>query len=287
MRRAFHKAKGAFPKTAVLKAPPFKARCGKAFCHKKEVVLRSLLRTIGVFTVVIATVVILTPVGALLLLFSLIGFKKSMSFAMYKTAQGWAKLLIVATGCKLTVKGREHIPRQGGVCFVSNHGSIFDILLILAYAGRPFGFMAKKELVWLPCINMWIALLGGFFLDRKNVRKALDTINKGVQNIQKGGAMIIFPEGRRSRGQGLLPFRAGAFKLATQSNAVIVPVAIAGSYDIFEKTGRIQTVSIGLVFAPPIAVADIPREDRKQHLADRVYAVIAGALARGLPQSAP
>lgn len=230
---------------------------------------------------VIATVVILSPAGAVLFLFRLIGFKKNISFAMYKIAQIWAKLLIVVTGCKLTVKGREHIPQQGGVCFVSNHGSIFDILLILAYAGRPFGFMAKKELIWLPCINMWIALLGGFFLDRKNVKKALDVINKGVKNIQKGGAMIIFPEGHRSRGQGVLPFKAGAFKLATQSNAVIVPVAIAGSYDIFEKTGRVQTVSVELVFAPPIAVADIPREDRRQHLADRVHAVIAGALTRG------
>lgn len=232
---------------------------------------------------VATTVIIVTPAGALLLLFSLIGFKRSMSFAMYKVAQIWAKLLIVLTGCKLTVKGREHIPQQGGVCFVSNHGSIFDIALILAYAGRPFGFIAKKELIWLPCINMWITLLGGFFLDRKNIRKALDIINKGVKNIQKGGAMIIFPEGRRSRGQGLLPFKAGAFKLATQSNAIIVPAAIAGSYDIFEKTGRIQTASIGLVFAPPIAIADIPREDRKQHLADRVHAVIADALSQVAP----
>ncbi|MDR0557293.1 MAG: 1-acyl-sn-glycerol-3-phosphate acyltransferase [Treponema sp.] len=245
--------------------------------------MKSLLRTIGVFTVVATTVIIVTPAGALLLLFSLIGFKRSMSFAMYKVAQIWAKLLIVLTGCKLTVKGREHIPQQGGVCFVSNHGSIFDIALILAYAGRPFGFIAKKELIWLPCINMWITLLGGFFLDRKNIRKALDIINKGVKNIQKGGAMIIFPEGRRSRGQGLLPFKAGAFKLATQSNAIIVPAAIAGSYDIFEKTGRIQTASIGLVFAPPIAIADIPREDRKQHLADRVHAVIADALSQVAP----
>jgi 1-acyl-sn-glycerol-3-phosphate acyltransferase len=225
-------------------------------------------------------VISLTPVGVALFFFSVIGFKKSMSFVMYKIAQGWAKLLIALTCCNLTVKGSEHIPRQGGVCFVSNHGSIFDILLILAYAGRPFGFIAKKELVWLPCINMWISLLGGLFLDRKNIRKALDVINKGVRNIQKGGAMIIFPEGHRSRGQGLLPFKAGSFKLATQSNAVIVPVAIAGSYDIFEKTGRVQTVSVGLVFAPPIAVVDIPHEDLKQRLADRVHAVIAGALAQ-------
>jgi 1-acyl-sn-glycerol-3-phosphate acyltransferase len=199
---------------------------------------------------------------------------------MYKIAEMWAKGIIVLTKCALTVNGKEHIPRKGPLCFVSNHGSIFDIALILAHAGRPFGFIAKKELILVPFINMWISLLGGLFLDRKNIKKAVHTINKGITYIQDGGAMIIFPEGHRSRGQGLLPFKAGAFKLATQSDAVIVPVAIAGSYDIFEKTKLVQKVPVGLIFASPIAVADIPREDRKQRLVDRVYTAIADELAR-------
>ncbi|MDR2792475.1 MAG: 1-acyl-sn-glycerol-3-phosphate acyltransferase [Treponema sp.] len=242
--------------------------------------MNSVLRTVYVFSVIIISVIIVSPVGVVLFLFSLIGLKRPMSFCMYKIAEMWAKGIIVLTKCALTVNGKEHIPRKGPLCFVSNHGSIFDIALILAHAGRPFGFIAKKELILVPFINMWISLLGGLFLDRKNIKKAVHTINKGITYIQDGGAMIIFPEGHRSRGQGLLPFKAGAFKLATQSDAVIVPVAIAGSYDIFEKTKLVQKVPVGLIFASPIAVADIPREDRKQRLVDRVYTAIADELAR-------
>jgi 1-acyl-sn-glycerol-3-phosphate acyltransferase len=197
---------------------------------------------------------------------------------MYQVAQGWARLLITLSGCKVTVRGRENIPLEGGMCFVSNHGSIFDILLILAYAGRPFGFIAKKELSYIPLLNMWIALLGGFFIDRKNVRKALRTIDKGIGRIRSGGAMIIFPEGHRSRGQGLLPFHPGSLKLATQAEAPIIPVAMAGSYDVFEKNYRLNSVPVGLSFGAPVPTAGLPPEDRKQRLADRMQSLIESML---------
>jgi 1-acyl-sn-glycerol-3-phosphate acyltransferase len=222
--------------------------------------------------------IIVTPLGMAAFLLSFLGLKKQMSFAMYKIAQGWARLIILLSGCRLSVRGLENIPKKGGICFVANHGSIFDIPLLLAYAGRPFGFIAKKELIWVPFINMWISVLGGFFLDRKNIRSAIKTIDKGIQNIRKGGAMIIFPEGHRSRGQGLLPFKAGAFKLATQSDAVIVPVAIRGSYAIFEQTGVVQSVAVSLAFTRTVDTAALPKADRKQHLADNVYALIAESL---------
>jgi len=67
--------------------------------------------------------------------------------------------MIRLVGCKMTVLGRENVPKSGGVCFVSNHASIADILLLLAYAGRPFGFVAKKELMAIPLLNVWISKL--------------------------------------------------------------------------------------------------------------------------------
>ncbi|GHV91552.1 1-acyl-sn-glycerol-3-phosphate acyltransferase [Spirochaetia bacterium] len=238
----------------------------------------ALLRTVAIFMVVILAMVLLIPMGVLAFIPSLVGFKKLMALCIYRIAQGWARMLIRITGCRLTVLGRENIPRTGGVCFVSNHGSIFDILLHLAYVGRPFGFVAKKELVFVPMLNIWIFLLGGLFIDRKNVRKAIKTINRGIEHIKAGGAMIIFPEGHRSRGQGLLPFHPGSLKLATQAGAPIIPSGIAGSYEVFEKTGRIQAVPVKLVYEKPINTADLPHEEKKQILADRIRGVIAEAL---------
>jgi 1-acyl-sn-glycerol-3-phosphate acyltransferase len=238
----------------------------------------SLIKTILIFIPVVLAMLVLTPIGIVVFIMTALGLGKPASVIMYRVAQGWARLMIFLTRCKVTVKGRDHIPPRGGMCFVSNHGSIFDILLILAYAGRPFGFMAKKELSYIPFLNMWIFLLGGFFIDRKNIRKALKAINSGVKRIENGEAMIIFPEGHRSRGQGLLPFRPGSLKLATRARAPIVPVALSGTYDVFEKNYRVVSVPVGISFGPPLSTADLPAEDRKQSLAEKTRALIAEML---------
>jgi len=225
--------------------------------------------------------VFLTPFGVAGFLLSLLGLRGPMSVYMYWIGVGWARLLIKMVGCKVTVTGRENIPHRGGLCFVSNHGSIFDIALFLAYARRPFGFVAKKELLFIPFLNIWIYMLGGLFMDRKNFRKAMKTMNAGIERIKKGWAMIIFPEGHRSRGRGLLPFHPGSFKLATQSRAVIVPVALKGTWEVFEKSYRVNPGPVSVTFCKPVNTADIPAEDRKQVLAEKIYNVINEELGTG------
>jgi 1-acyl-sn-glycerol-3-phosphate acyltransferase len=242
------------------------------------------LKTILLFIFVGFSMVILIPIGVIVFLFSILGFRKFMSELMYKVAQGWALSLIKLVGCPTSVTGREHIPKKEGICFVSNHGSIFDIVLLLAYAGRPIGFIAKKELALIPMLNLWILLIGGLFIDRASPRKAVATINTGVKRIKSGRAMIIFPEGRRSKGLGLLPFRSGSFKLATLSGAPIVPVAITGSYDVFEKTCRVQALPVRVVFCKPVFTSDIPVADRRNVLSEQVRAVIARAQEGGEPR---
>jgi 1-acyl-sn-glycerol-3-phosphate acyltransferase len=234
-----------------------------------------MIKTVICFAYVAASMLVLVPIGTIVVVFTLLGLRKPMSILMYRVAQGWARLLIKIVGCTLTVTGREHIPRKEGICFVSNHGSIFDIVLLLAFTGRPIGFVAKKELLLIPFLNVWISVLGGLFIDRKNLRKALRTINRGIARIKNGGSMMIFPEGHRSRGQGLLPFHPGSLKLATQAEAPIVPVAISGSYDVFEKNYRVSTaVPVKISFGKPINTSELPVTDRKQILSDQIYAVI-------------
>jgi 1-acyl-sn-glycerol-3-phosphate acyltransferase len=239
-----------------------------------------MIKTIICFAYTVVTMLILIPIGIIVVVFSLLGLRRLIAALMYRVGQGWARLLIGIIGCKVTVMGRENIPRRGGVCFFSNHGSVFDIVLLLAYSGRLLGFVAKKELLFIPLLNIWIFVLGGLFINRKNPRKALKTINVGVARIKSGSAMIIFPEGHRSRGQGILPFRPGSFKLATQSEAVIVPVAITGTYDIFEKNYRVNSGPVSITFCKPVNTADIPAADRKTILSDQIYGVIKRELEK-------
>ena len=237
-----------------------------------------VIRTVICFLYFFLSLTFLTLAGLIVTFVCLFGLWKFQPFLLYKLAQGWALLMIFLTGCKSTVLGRENIPREGGLCFVCNHGGIFDVALLLAYTGRPFGFIAKKELLWIPFVNVWISMLGGYFIDRKNIRQGLRTINKGISRIKSGGAMLIFPEGHRSKGRGLLPFHSGSFKLATQAKAVIVPVALTGGYEVYERNLWVTPYHLRVNFGNVINTADIPLEDRKHQLSEQVYQVIKQAL---------
>jgi 1-acyl-sn-glycerol-3-phosphate acyltransferase len=243
----------------------------------------ALIRTVFIFAITIFTMIIYFPAALLFFFLSFFGLKQPMAFAIHKIAQLWARLLVVLTRCPMTVTGRENIPRKGPLCFVSNHVGVFDIILALGYAGRPFGFIAKKELLLLPGINIWIYLLGGLFIDRKRPRNAIKTINRGINQIKSGAAMLIFPEGTRSKGGGLAPFLPGALKLASQSEALIVPMAITGSYDVFEKTHRVRAVPVSVSFLPPIDTAALPPADRKIILAEKLHRSIAEVLETHTP----
>lgn len=238
----------------------------------------AFIKTALLFIITGITSVGAFPLGIAAFVLSCLGLKKPMGWVIYLIGKIWALIIIKCTGCKLQVKGKENIPSRGGLCFVCNHGGIFDIILALALIGRPFGFIAKKELLFIPFLNIWIFLLGGLFIDRKNIRRALKTINKGIRRLKSGGRMLVFPEGTRSKGRGLLPFHSGSLKLATQAGVPIVPVAISGSYDVFEKTYRVRAVPVRVTFCPPVNTAELPPEERKKNLADRLYQTIGEAL---------
>jgi 1-acyl-sn-glycerol-3-phosphate acyltransferase len=239
-----------------------------------------LARTVVVFVPVVASIILLTPFGVVAALLSLLGMKDPMRRATAVIGRVWARFILALTGCPFTMTGVENVPAQGGFCLVANHNSIFDIVLLLASVGRPFGFIAKKELSFVPLLNLWILLLGGLFIDRKNIRKAVEAINEGTRRIKNGGAMVIFPEGTRGKGQGMLPFKSGALKLATKTGAPIVPVALGGTYGVFEKDHRFHRGPVSACFAPPVATADIPGEEKKGALTEHIYGIINDLLQK-------
>jgi 1-acyl-sn-glycerol-3-phosphate acyltransferase len=239
-----------------------------------------MVKTILLFIYVAVSMIFLVPFGLIALIFYVIGFRSSMKQVFYRIAQGWGLSIIKLTGSDVTVTGKENIPKKGGVCFVSNHGGYFDIVLLLAYCGRMVGFVAKKELLLVPFLNIWIYLLGGLFIDRSTLRKASSTINKGVEKIKNGGGLIIFPEGHRSMGRGLLPFHPGSLKLATMASSPIIPTVIEGSYELWEKNKRVSKTSLKITFCEPIDTASLPVTDRKLILSDRIYSVIKEKLGK-------
>ncbi len=171
-------------------------------------------------------------------------------------------------GTKLTVRGLGNIPEDRTVVFVLNHRSIFDIILTYPYVKGPTGFIAKKELGKIPFFSTWLYFANCLFLDRKDIRKGLKTMNEGIQKVQNGISMCIFPEGTRNKDQetktGLLEFHEASFRLAVRPNVPIIPVAVYNSADCFENHKPwIRSVPVTITYGEPIIIDELKPEERK------------------------
>ncbi len=134
---------------------------------------------------------------------------------------------------RLSSKGIENIPKNGGVLLVANHSSYLDPPLIGSQVNRPVNIMAKSELFKYPVFNKLIELLGAFpvkrgLVDRKSLKTAVDL-------LKDGGILLAFPEGTRTRDGLIGEPKPGVGLIAKMANVPIIPVYIKGSYESFPR----------------------------------------------------
>lgn len=171
------------------------------------------------------------------------------------------------SGVTVTVRGWEKVPKDRPVLYVGNHRSYFDILVGYTAIPGPLGFVAKKEMRKWPLLAGWMTNINCLFLDRKNLKEAMKTILEGIDKVKRGVSIWIFPEGTRNRSEDildLLPFKEGSLKIAEKSGCPVVPVAITGTAEIFEKhLPRITPGHVVIEFGDPFIVKELAAEDRK------------------------
>ena len=187
----------------------------------------------------IAFLIITLPAYFVYLVLLILPFRKARrAFVAFETTT-WAKFFLFATGAKLTIIDKRTKPVvKDGICYITNHQGMMDIIIILASLPGPIGFIAKKELLSVPLINIWMIAMGCIFLDRKSLRKSVASIKKGSLSIKNGNNMVIFPEGTRSQGGAPQEFKKGSFHLATDSDSNLIPLTIDGSYKLLEKLSK-------------------------------------------------
>jgi len=151
--------------------------------------------------------------------------------------------------------GRENIPHQGHVIFVSNHLSLIDAPLLGAGLGRKTWFMAKEELFNSRISAYLMNSLCAFSVSKgKQDRKALQ---KAQQVLADGQALAIFPEGMRSQSRKLKLAFPGAALIASRSGVPVIPIGITGTEKISGISWLwrrpLMTVNIGKPFIlPPV-----------------------------------
>lgn len=186
----------------------------------------------------------------------------------------WGHHLLRSFKIDLTVEGQENLPTKGPVVYVCNHQGFADIPTMCAILNKiQFGFIAKDALNKIPLYGVWMKRIRSVMIKRDDPRASLKAISEGIDYINHGFSMLIFPEGTRAQGGPMNEFKKGALKLATKPGVPIIPISINGTYDVLEKTGVLTPAPINVIIHSAIPTAGISRIEEKE-LTDYVFNIV-------------
>jgi len=199
-----------------------------------------------------------------------------------KIVVGAFYVILFICGVKRTVLGLSNIPKKESVLYVSNHRSYFDILVAYSTVPTLTGFMAKKEMAKIPFISWWMRFLQCFFLDREDIKQGLKTVLKAIAQIKAGYSVFISPEGTRSQGDEMRPFKEGSFKIAEKTGCAIIPVSISNTDAIFEKhLPWVHHAHVVIEYGKPIYPKELSKEQQK-FLGSYVQDIIRNTLTKNV-----
>ena len=170
--------------------------------------------------------------------------------------------------------GAEHIPGRGAVILASNHRSFLDPFVIGALVRRPVYYMAKRELFEHPLQARVLSALGAFPVDRDaGDDQAMATARR---LLERGQCVAIFPEGTRIRRGPLSSPRRGVGRLALQTGAQVVPVAVIGTERV-RRGWRIRPCKVRLRCGRPLRypIAERPSPKIALGVAERIWVCVS------------
>lgn len=147
---------------------------------------------------------------------------------------GLRKVAVLVGACyprwRMRLEEAARAPRGVPFVAVANHESILDVLLIPRVPWE-MKWMAKRSLFKLPFIGWMLRLAGDIPVDRRDRDSGARALLRARRYLERGMPVMLFPEGTRSRSPDgrLLPFKPGAFKLALETGAPILPIAVHGT----------------------------------------------------------
>lgn len=199
---------------------------------------------------------------------------------LFPLAKWGAKTWLRACDAKVKVTGGENIDPGTSYVFASNHRSYLDTATLFFFAGKKMGLVAKKELLKVPVLGQGMSFVNIIAIDRSNPERALASMKKAREVMENGYSFGLFVEGTRAMPGELLPFKKGAFHLAIQMGAPIVPVAVRNTDRMMGKQrGVAYAGTIEMALLPPISTAGLGPDDVMELLL-RTRSAIASELAR-------
>ncbi|MGI8592945.1 MAG: 1-acyl-sn-glycerol-3-phosphate acyltransferase [Solirubrobacteraceae bacterium] len=171
---------------------------------------------------------------------------------------------------RLTLMGREHVPDEGPVIFAANHRSFLDPFIIGALTRRPIYYVAKRELFEKRLTAWFIGSLGAFPVQRgASDEEMLETARR---ILERGDSLLIFPEGTRTRPGSLGTPKRGVGRLALETGAPVVPVAVIGT-EAIRRGWRIRPHKVRIRCGRPLTFPRVERPSAQLATAvtDRIW----------------
>jgi 1-acyl-sn-glycerol-3-phosphate acyltransferase len=205
---------------------------------------------------------------------TIIGFIPPRGDWTLRGARVWARLVLLGGFMRLQAQGRERVPRDSPVVFMSNHESWLDIPALLATIPVQVRFLAKKSLFSWPFFGWALTSMGFIPVDRENRRTAVKSFEAAAARIRAGRSVLIFPEETRTTDESLLPFQRGGFLIALKAGIRIVPVGLRGPRQCLPKHSYLlRPGTITVRFGDAISTAGRGVTDKGELMAEARRAI--------------
>lgn len=179
-------------------------------------------------------------------------------------------------GARISVRGRENLQSGQNYIFMSNHVSNMDPPIVIPLIPGRTSVLVKKELFRIPLLGTAMRMAKLVPVDRSNREAAIASIREATEVLRSGLHMTVFPEGTRSPDGRLCSLKKGPFYLAEESGVPVVPVTIAGTYEMWPKHRfAMRPGPVTLTFHTPLTFAEA---GGREELMERVRAAIVSAL---------
>lgn len=167
-------------------------------------------------------------------------------------------------GIKMVYRIPEEAKHYGSCVYVGNHQNNYDMITMSNAVQPRTVTVGKRSLIWIPFFGQLYWISGNILIDRTNRSKAHNTITQVADQIKKRHISVwMFPEGTRSRGRGMLPFKTGAFHAAMAAGVPVVPVCVSTTQGRI-KLNRWNNGVVIVEMLPPIDTSKYTREQVRE-----------------------
>lgn len=181
----------------------------------------------------------------------------------------WGEFGSALAGVDMRIRGEHHLWEHRPAVFLFNHQSAIDVLIIAKLLRRDFTAIAKQEIAPNPLVGPVFRVADTVFIERRNQQQAREALRPVVDILQSGLSVAIAPEGTRSAGDRLGPFKKGPFHVAMQAGVPVVPIVIHNACDVLPKGGFfIRPTVVHIDVLPPVPTDDWAAESVDRHVAE-------------------